>query len=107
MVVSGAHLVIVDSAACLDWGCRVVHREGFWQRWWHWWFWGEGALCSFSSLVGQGVLAAVVASVTFRHRGVIDRAVVPEVGVPMWQDAVGVVAVNVWGWAPVTPMAHS
>jgi hypothetical protein len=47
-----------------------------------------------------------VSSVVFREVGVIDGAVVPKVGVPPWQDAVSVVAVNMWGRAPATPMPH-
>jgi hypothetical protein len=39
--------------------------------------------------------------------GVEDRAVVPKVGVPLWQDAVGVMTIDMWGRAPVTPMSHS
>jgi hypothetical protein len=38
-----------------------------------------------------------VAMVMVREIGVIDRAVVPKVGVPLWQDTVGVVTVNMWG----------
>jgi hypothetical protein len=42
-----------------------------------------------------------------REVWVIDRAVVPEIGVPLQQDAVGVVTVDVWSWAPTAPMSHS
>jgi hypothetical protein len=45
--------------------------------------------------------------VMFREVGVVDRAVIPKVGVPLWQDAVSVVTVDVWGRAPATPMSHS
>jgi hypothetical protein len=38
--------------------------------------------------------------------GVIDGAVIPKVGVPLWQDAVSVVTVDMRGWAPATPMSH-
>jgi hypothetical protein len=48
----------------------------------------------------------VVATSLTGHIGVVDRAVVPKIGVSLRQDAVGVVAVDVWGWTPVTPMAH-
>jgi hypothetical protein len=106
-MVGGTHLVVVDSAAGLDWGCGAVHGESSWHWRWHRQLWGKGALCSFSSLVGKGVLAAAVVMVTFRHMGVVDRAVVPKIGVPLWQDAVGVVAVDVWGQTLATPMAHS
>jgi hypothetical protein len=41
------------------------------------------------------------------HVGVIDGAVVPKIGVPLWQDTVGVVAIDMWSQAPMTPMAHS
>jgi hypothetical protein len=48
-----------------------------------------------------------VATVVFRHVGVVDRAVVPKMGVPPRQDAVSVVAVNVGSQTLATPMAHS
>jgi hypothetical protein len=48
-----------------------------------------------------------VVVIMFREVGVVHGAVVPIVGVPLWQDAVGVVAVDVWGWAPATPVSHS
>jgi hypothetical protein len=98
---------VVDSTAGLDRGRRVVLREGSWQRWWCGQFWGEGAFGSLSGLVGEGALAAAVATVTVGHVGVIDRAVVPKIGVPLRQDAVGVMAVDVGGWTPATPVAHS
>jgi hypothetical protein len=53
------------------------------------------------------VLAVAVALVLVGHVGVVDRTVVPKVGVPLWQDAVGVMTVDVWGRAPPTPMSHS
>jgi hypothetical protein len=40
------------------------------------------------------VEAAVVATVMFREIGVVDGAVVPIVGVPLQQNAVGVVTVD-------------
>jgi hypothetical protein len=106
VVVGRTRLVIVDSTAGLDWGCRAVHREGSWHWWWRGWLRGKGALCSLSSLVGKGALAAVVVMIVFGHIGIVDWAMVPKIGVPLWQDAVSVVAVDVWGWAPATPMAH-
>jgi hypothetical protein len=38
---------------------------------------------------------------------VIDRAVVPIIWMPLWEDAVHVVAVDMWGQASVAPMPHS
>jgi hypothetical protein len=84
-----------------------VLREGSWQWWWCGRFWGEGALGSFYCLAGKGALAAVMATVVFGHVGVIDRAVVPKIGVPLRQDAVGVVTVDVGSQTLATPMAHS
>jgi hypothetical protein len=48
-----------------------------------------------------------VAMVVFGEVGVINGAVVPIVGVPPWQDAVSVVAVDMGSQAPATPMSHS
>jgi hypothetical protein len=48
----------------------------------------------------------VVMAVVVGEVGVIDGAVVPKIGVPLRQDAVGVVTVDVWGRALVTPMSH-
>jgi hypothetical protein len=107
VTVGETRLVVVDSAAGLDRGCGAVHREGSGHWQWCGWLRGKGALCSFGSLASKGALAAAVVTVMFRHIGVVDRAVVPKVGVPLWQDAVGVVAVDVWGRALATPMAHS
>jgi hypothetical protein len=59
-----------------------------------------------SSLVGEGALVVAMTMIAFGHVGVVDGTVVPIVGVPLWQDAVGVVAVDVRSWAPVTPMPH-
>jgi hypothetical protein len=95
MAVGGAHLVIVDSAPSLDRGRGAVHGESTWQWWWGWQLRGEGVLRSFSSLVGKGALAVAVATVMFGHIGVVDGAVVPKMGVPLQQDAVGVMAVDV------------
>jgi hypothetical protein len=107
VAVGRAHLVVVDSAAGLNQQCGVVRREGTWHGWWRRRLWGEGALGSLSSLAGEGALVVAVASVLFGHIGVIDGTVVPKVGVPLWQDAVGVVAVNVQSQTPATPMPHS
>jgi hypothetical protein len=56
--------------------------------------------------VGKGALSAAVVTVAVGHVGVVDRAVVPKVGMPLWQDAVGVVAVDVRSQAPTTPVSH-
>jgi hypothetical protein len=48
-----------------------------------------------------------MATIAFGHVGVVNGAVVPIVGVPLGQDAVGVVAVDMRSRAPMTPMAHS
>jgi hypothetical protein len=106
-VVGRAHLVVVNSASSLNRGCGAVYREGTRQWQWRGWLWGEGALHSFSGLAGKGALSAAVATVVFGHVGVIDRVAGPKIGVPLRQDAVGVVAVDVWGQTPATPMAHS
>jgi hypothetical protein len=110
-VVSRAYLVVVNSAAGLDQGHRLWLWEGTGQqqRQWRWrrWLRGEGAFSSFSSLVGQSALASVMAMVVLRHVGVVDGAVVPIVGVPLGQDAVGVMAVDMGSRASTTPMAHS
>jgi hypothetical protein len=109
--VSRAYLVVIDSAAGLDWGRRLWFWEGTgqrqWQGWWRGWLRGEGAFSSFGSLAGQSALASAMATVAFGHIGVVDGTVVPIVGVPLGQDAVGVVAVDVGSRAPTTPMAHS
>jgi hypothetical protein len=47
-----------------------------------------------------------MATVAFGHVGVIDGAVVPVIGVPLGQYAVGVVAVDMGSQTPMTPMAH-
>jgi hypothetical protein len=57
-------------------------------------------------LAGQRALATAMTAIVFRHVGVVDRAVVPIMGVPLRQNAVGVVAVNVGSWAPMTPMTN-
>jgi hypothetical protein len=81
--VGRAHLVMVDCASSLDRGRRLGHREGTRQRRWCGRLWGEGVFHSFSGLVGKGVLVVAVAMVAFRHVGVVDRTVVPKVGVPL------------------------
>jgi hypothetical protein len=62
--------------------------------------------CRFSGLAGKGTLVTAMAMIVFGHVGVVDRTVVPKVGVPLWQDTVSVVAVDVQSQAPATPMAH-
>jgi hypothetical protein len=105
--VGRARLIVIDGASSLDRGCRAVYGEGARQWQWSWWLRGEGALCGFGCLAGKGVLAVAVVTVVVGHVGVVDGAVVPKIGVPLWQDAVGVVAVYMWRWTPATPMAHS
>jgi hypothetical protein len=61
----------------------------------------------FRHLAGKGALAATMVSVMLRHVGVVDGAVVPEMGVPLGQDAVGVMTVDVGSQAPSTPMSHT
>jgi hypothetical protein len=58
-------------------------------------------------VAGQSALAATLAAILFRHVGVIDRAVVPIMGVPLRQDAVGVVTVDVRSRAPTAPVTHT
>jgi hypothetical protein len=107
--VGRSHLVMVDSAPGLDRGHGRRFREGTGhQQWrWRWQLQGEGTFSGFGCLAGQSALAPAMATVTFGHVGVIDGAVVPVVGVPLGQDAIGVVAVNVGSQTPATPMAHS
>jgi hypothetical protein len=109
--VGRAYLVVINSAAGLDWGRGLWFQEGTGQRQrqWQWRgrLWGEGVFSGFGSLVGQSALAPAMATVVFGHVGVVDGAVVPVVGVPLGQDAVGVVAVDVGSRALTTPMAHS
>jgi hypothetical protein len=112
-VVSGTRLVVVDGASCLNGGCGLWFGEGTrqrqwqWQRWWRGWLRGEGAFSSLSGLAGQHALAMTETTIVFGHVGVIDGAVVPVMGVPQWEDTVGVVAVDVRSRAPATPMSHS
>jgi hypothetical protein len=111
VVVSRANLVVVNSTACLDWGRGLQFRKGTGQlrRQWRWRrrLRGEGVFSGFGSLAGQSALALVMATVTFGHVGVVDGAVVPIVGVPLGQDVVGVVAIDMGGRATAAPMAHS
>jgi hypothetical protein len=58
-------------------------------------------------LAGECALTAAVAPVAFGHVGVVDRAVVPIIQVPLRQDAVGVVAVDMRSWALSAPVSHS
>jgi hypothetical protein len=110
VVVGRAYLVIVNSAAGLDWGQGLWFREGTGQRQWQWrwhgWFRGKGAFGSLSSLAGQSALAPVMVMIALGHVGIVDGAVVPIVGVPLRQDAVGVVAVDMGSRALMTPVAH-
>jgi hypothetical protein len=109
--IGGACLVMVDGASGLDRGHGLRFgeraRQQQQQRWWRGWLRGEGAFGSFRRLVGQSALAMVTAMIAVRHVQVIDGAVVPEIWVPLRQDAVGVVAVNMGSQTPTTPMAHS
>jgi hypothetical protein len=57
-------------------------------------------------LAGQGALAVAMVSVVVGHVGIVDGAVVPKIGVPLGQDAVGVMTIDVRSWAPTTPMTH-
>jgi hypothetical protein len=52
-------------------------------------------------------LAMAMTSIAVGHVGVINRAVVPIVGVPLGQDTVGVVTVDMRSRTPATPMPHS
>jgi hypothetical protein len=107
--IGGTHLVVVDHATSLDGrrrfgeGTRQLRR----QWWWCWRLWGEGAFGGFRRLAGEGALTAAMMAVAVRHVGVVDGAVVPKVGVPLGQDAVSVVAVDVWSRALATPMTHT
>jgi hypothetical protein len=100
-------LVVVNSTTCLNGGCGVVSWEGAQHRWRGQWLGGEGAFCCFGGLAGEGALAAAMVMIAVGHIGVIDRAVVPKVGVPLWEDAVSVVAVDMQSQTPATPMPHS
>jgi hypothetical protein len=111
VVVSRTRLVVINSVAGLDRGCGSWFwkstRQG--RRQWRWcrWLRGEGAFGSFGSLAGQSALVTGMATVALGHVGVVDRAVVPIVGVPLGQDAIGVVTVDMQSRAPATPMSHS
>jgi hypothetical protein len=107
MAVHGTRLIVVDCTSGLNRGCRAVCGEGTGHRRWSWWLWGEGVFCRFGGLAGEGAEAAVMAAVVVREVGVIDGTVVPKVGVPLWQDTVGVVAIDVRSQAPATPMSHA
>jgi hypothetical protein len=58
-------------------------------------------------LAGEGALTVAMAAVVVGHVWVVDGAMVPKIWVPLGQDAVGVVAIDVRSWAPMTPMAHT
>jgi hypothetical protein len=104
-------LVVIDRATSLDGGCRLWIREspGQWQRQrrWRGWLRGEGAFGSFRRLAGKGVLMVAVAPVTFGHVRVVDRAVVPVIWVPLRQNAVSVMTVDMRSRAPSAPVSHS
>jgi hypothetical protein len=107
VTIGRAHLVMVNSASGLDRGRRALcGREGTGQRQWRGRLRGKGAFRSFSGLTCKGALVAAMVTVLFGHVGIVDGTVVPKVGVPLWQDAVGVVAVDVWSQTPATPMPH-
>jgi hypothetical protein len=105
--IGSASLIIVDCTSSLNRGRGVVVQKGTGQWRWRGQLWGKSVLGLFSSLVGEGVLVVAVATVTFEHVGVIDRAVVPVVGVPLREDAVSVMAVNMRSWTLATPMTHA
>jgi hypothetical protein len=98
---------MVDSTSGLNRGHGVVHGEGARHWWWSRWLRGEGAFRHFGSLVGEGTEMVAVVLVMVGEVGVIDRTVVPKVGVPLQQDAVGVMAIDMWSRASTTPMSHS
>jgi hypothetical protein len=104
-------LVVIDHAASLDRGHGLQFREGTgqWQRQrrWRGQLRGEGTFGSFRHLAGKGALAAAVAPVAFGHVRVVDRAVVPVIWVPLRQDTVSVVTVDMRSRAPSTPVSHS
>jgi hypothetical protein len=104
-------LVVIDHATSLDGGYGLWLREGpgQWQRqqWWHGQFRGEGVFSSFRRLAGEGALMAVVASVAVGHVRVVDGAVVPVIWVPLRQNAVGVVTVDMRSRALSAPVSHS
>jgi hypothetical protein len=107
-MVGGTRLVVVNSASSLDRGRGALcRRKGTGQRRGHGGLRSKGVFHSFSGLARKGALAAAMVSVLFGHVGVVDRTVVPIVGVPLWQDTVSVVAVDVRSRTPVTPMPHT
>jgi hypothetical protein len=111
VVIGRACLVMVDGTAGLDRGRGLWFGESAGQRQrqrrWHGWLWGEGVFGGFGGLAGQSALATVMAMIALGHVGVVNRAVVPIVGVPLGQDAVGVMAIDMRSWTPVTPMTHT
>jgi hypothetical protein len=106
VAVLGTDLVVVNCTSCLHRGWEMAWREGAWHWWWGQWLWGEGVFCRFCHLLGEGAEAVVVTAVMFGEVGVVDGAVIPKVRVPLQQDAAGVMTVDMWGWAPATPMSH-
>jgi hypothetical protein len=111
VAVSRTLLVVINGTANLDGGRWLRFgkspRQGLWQRRRSGRLWGEGAFGGFGSVVGQHALAATLAAVVLRHIGIVDGAVVPVVGVPLGQDAVGVMAIDMRSRALATPMAHA
>jgi hypothetical protein len=109
--VGRTRLVVINCATSLDGGHGLWFRESTrqWQRQrqWHGRCRGEGVFGSFCRLAGKGVLAAAVVPVVFGHVRVVDGAVVPIMWVPLRQNAVGVVTVDVRSRALATPMSHS
>jgi hypothetical protein len=107
--VGRTRLVMIDRATGLDGGRQFGEGTGHQQRqqWWCRRFRGEGAFSGFRHLAGKGALTAAMASVVIGHVGVVDRTVVPKIRVPLGQDTVGVVAIDVWSRTPTTPMAHA
>jgi hypothetical protein len=103
-------LVVVDGTASLDRRRGAWFGEGARQGHGQWWrrgrLWCEGLFGGFSGLAGQRSLAAAMTTIALGHVGVIHGTVIPEVGVPLGQDAVGVVAVHVGSRAPATPVSH-
>jgi hypothetical protein len=111
MAIGGAVLVVVSGTSHLDRGHGLWFGEGTGQRHWQRWrcggFRGEGAFGGFGGLAGQGALVTVMAAIALGHVGVVNGTVVPVVGVPLWQYAVGVMAIDMGSRAPTTPVAHS
>jgi hypothetical protein len=106
-VVGRTGLVVVNCASSLYRGCGTALREGTRQRRWCGRPQGEGTFGSFSSLAGQSALTTAMVTIAIGHVGIINGAVVPIMGVPLRQDAVSVMAVDMWSRALTTPMTHT